>query len=562
MKKLTLLLIMAFAVGAAFAQNRDIDPREHEQRLPAELEMQEAIDERHAEPSHFPLVPSKEMFDLLFQFDVGVGEGEYPVATDGDYIYTARWNSTEFYKYEMDGTYLEAFTIPGAGNVRDLTFDGQYFYGSPNSASIYKMDFDNQTLVETITASGTIRGIAYDPINDGFWVTSGWDPPLRLIDRSGNQVETLTTTAASFSGLAWEDASDGTPYLWGYTQPAGTSRNILVQIDITTGQTVQTFDVANAVTFPIPADATSGGLVITDLVSPGKWAFLGMCQNQVIWALELADAVPPGAPAAPDNFTGIAGDMGTLEVELSWDNPDETAGGEPLADLDAVHVYRDGGLIHTINDPTIGGSETYTDTGITESGVYGYAVAGENAEGLGLPVNITVFVGEDVPAAPENIELVADGNDGALTWDAPTSGLNDGYFTGDNLTYTVVRFPDEAEVATGITEEHFTDTEVPGIGNYFYTVTASNHIGEGGTGESNVALLAAGDILFFENFDDVPIGDMPANWERTHTNWAVNNSNTPVVKRLNFASTGPRMPLMSSGQLHRRSMLPMWIMSC
>lgn len=501
MKRFAISMLMILVAGAVFAQNRDINQKEHELHLSEKMEMQKANNEQHAEPSHFSLNPSKEIFDLLFQFDVGVAGGEYSVATDGEYIYTAAWNSDNIYKYEMDGTYLNSFTIPGAGYVRDLTFDGQYFYGSPNNANIYKMDFTNQTLVETITATGVIRGIAYDAINDGFWVTNDWNSPLKLIDRSGNVVETLTTVAGTFSGLAWENVTYDTPYLWGYNRPAGTSEHFLVQIDITTGATVQTFDVSTAVTFPNPATASSGGLVITDLVTPGKWAFLGIVQNQVIWGLELANAAPPNAPAAPANLVVTVGEMGALEAELSWDNPDETVEGNPLTDLDAVHVYRNEVLIHTINNPTIGGSETYLDDDITAAGFYTYEIKGENDSGEGLPEEETVYVGEDVPDAPENIILVADGNDGLITWDAPASGLNDAYFTGDNLTYTVVRFPGEVEVATDITDETYTDTEVPGIGDYFYTVTASNPSGEGGTGESNVEHLGFEDILLFETFD-------------------------------------------------------------
>ncbi len=51
----------------------------------------------------------------------------------------------------------------------DLTYDGEYFYGSPESTVIYQMDFESKTLISAITATGnTIRGISYDPDNDAF----------------------------------------------------------------------------------------------------------------------------------------------------------------------------------------------------------------------------------------------------------------------------------------------------------------------------------------------------------------------------------------------------------
>jgi hypothetical protein len=229
---------------------------------------------------------TRALFDLLDYFPVGVGGGEYSVSTDGQFIYTAAWNSTNFYKYELDGTYLNSFTISGAGNIRDLTYDGEFFYGAPNSTTIYKMNFTTQTLAGTIPGPSAVRGIAYDAVNDGFWVTNGWDPPLRLISRTGAVLQTLNTTASSFSGLGWENVTPGGPYLWAYTQPA--SNNILVQINLTTGATVQTFDVSTVVS--IAPGAISGGMDITSKLVPGKWVFLGTAQNDIIWVIELADA--------------------------------------------------------------------------------------------------------------------------------------------------------------------------------------------------------------------------------------------------------------------------------
>jgi hypothetical protein len=240
------------------------------------------------------------LFDLLASWPVGVGGGEYSVATDGQFMYTAAWNSTNFYKYSLTGTYIESFTISGAGNLRDLTYDGQYFYGSPNSTTIYQMDFTTQSVVGTISAPAAVRGIAYDADNDGFWVSNGWDPPLRLISRAGTVLQTLNTTASSFSGLGWEKYSDGTPYIWGHTQPA--SNNILVKIDVNTGATLQTFDVASVVSFA--PGSISGGMDITNLLIPGKWVFLGTAQNDVIWVLELADDTggPGGGPVETAGF--------------------------------------------------------------------------------------------------------------------------------------------------------------------------------------------------------------------------------------------------------------------
>jgi len=526
MKRIT-LLIATLVLGSAIMAQSAIPERDL-QRLQMEQAAQfDQINDKDPDASGIQTEPSDAMFDLLFQFPVGVGGGEYAVATDGNFIYTAAWNSANFYKYQMDGTYLESFTIAGAGNCRDLTYDGEYFYAAPNTTTIYQMDFTNQTLVGTITAPAAVRGIAYDPDNDGFWVTNGWNPPIRLISRTGTVLATLNTAAASLSGLGWEDVTEGSPHLWAYTQPA--SNNILVQIDINTGATLQTYDVANSVTFQ--PGSISGGMVITDQVYPGKWAFLGTAQNDNIWALELADAAPAEAPGAATNLAAVAGAMGALNAEINWNNPGLTVGGEPLTELTAVMLHRDGELIHTINNPVIGGAESFTDNNVPAAGNITYTVIGENSAGEGIPANVTVYVGEDVPAAPGNVVLVAQDNDGFITWNAPTEGLNGGYFTGENVTYTLVRFPGAVQVADGLMVLEFLDTTIPGIGNYYYEVTAVNDIGTGGTGTSNIALLGAMGTLLFETFD-IAVGALPDGWNvlgAGAANWgAANTSNAGV----------------------------------
>ena len=255
--------------------------------------------------------------------------------------------------------------------------------------------------------------------------------------------------------------------------------------------------------------------------------------NAVVWLM--MNKADPDAPAAPTGLTATAGDMGALSAEIAWTNPDVTFAGDPLTELTEVNVYRGGVLIHTVASPTIGGAETYTDNDVPEAGTYSYVVQGVNTAGDGPAASVSVYIGEDVPAAPGEITLTADGNNGFVTWTAPTEGLNGGYLSGDNLTYTVMRMPDAVEVATDILETEFLDETVPGIGNYFYAVTASNDIGVGGTGESNIALLGAEGILMYETFD-YELNTLPPGWEITGVPHAWS-----VVNTANAGGTAPEL---------------------
>ncbi len=256
--------------------------------------------------------------------------------------------------------------------------------------------------------------------------------------------------------------------------------------------------------------------------------------------LGLAD---PEAPATITNLNIIPGEQGELHANISWTNPDETVAGNPLTELDYIYVYRNEDLIETIENPEIGGEETYHDNDITQAGLYTYKIIGENAAGEGLPTNKEVWIGEDVPAAPDNILLEADGYDGVITWDAPTEGKHGGHFTGENLTYTLVRFPCNEEVAANIPETSFIDGNIPGIDTYYYTVTSYNEVGEGGTGESNEATLGPPYSLpFEEDFTGVPTGEIPEGWELETPvpgAWGANNSSlaggAPPEMRLYFS---------------------------
>ncbi len=535
MRKITLLLsalmLSSAMIAQSFIPSWDLEKMQREKEREA-VEFYQQYYDVNPNAVAIPEVPTDAMYDLLFQFPPYDDQGTYAVATDGDYIYTARWNEYLFHKLDFEGNLVEEFTITGAGEIRDLAYDGEYFYGAPNSTTIYIMDFVNKVLVGTISGPSAVRGMAYDEINDGFWVTNGWDPPIRLISRTGAVLQTLNTSASSFAGIGWENVTEGGPYLWGYCQ-SGAVNNLLVKIDVTSGATLETFELNQSVTFS--ADGIAGGMEITDKVYPGKWAFFGTSQNDCIWAVELADSAPADAPAAVTNLTATAGANGALTATLNWNNPAVSVIGEPLTDLTAVNIYRNDALIHTINNPVIGGAATYTDNAVPEAGNVVYKLVAENSAGEGIPASVTVWVGPDVPAAPGNVLLVAQGNDGFITWDAPDGGLHGGYYTPAGLNYTVKRFPGSVTVAENITVLEFLDNTVPGVGNYYYTVTAANDVGVGGTGTSNAALLGAEGLLIFEQFDS----GMPAGWEVL----GMGGGNWSVVSSANAGGTAPELQL-------------------
>lgn len=98
------------------------------------------------------------------------------------------------------------------------------------------------------------------------------------------------------------------------------------------------------------------------------------------------------------------------------------------------------------------------------------SLVASNASGDGPTIKHNILVGYDVPEAPKNIVLTKDGLETTLTWDAPEIGVNGQEFDVDNLNYTIVRYPGEIEVASGLTERVFEETHGGEMTSYVYAV--------------------------------------------------------------------------------------------
>ena len=164
---------------------------------------------------------NRAMWDLVASF-TGTSAGQQAVATDGNFIYTASWQATPtgghtFYKYDLEGNFVEGFDIAGATGIRDLTSDGDYFYGTSGGAQIFILDLANKTMVGTMNFSGcTSRHISYDPERDGFWC-GNWST-LALYDRSGNVVQNGAAPTSAYGSAYYKD-QDGVEHLFLFSQP-------------------------------------------------------------------------------------------------------------------------------------------------------------------------------------------------------------------------------------------------------------------------------------------------------------------------------------------------------
>lgn len=199
-------------------------------------------------------------------------------------------------------------------------------------------------------------------------------------------------------------------------------------------------------------------------------------------------AAEPSAPGQVTNLSVTAADKGVLKAILSWTNPTKTYGrGGTLEELDKIEIYRNGELIHTIDNPTIGGKETYTDLP-ENNDYYTYRVVGYNDSGRGDRACASAYVGIGIPQMPQDVTIAANGDDVKVTWTMPELGSFDAYIDYNDVVYDIVRYEGinnliETKVAEGISEKEFTDTP-DHLGRYFYGVTARNSAGTSESGNS------------------------------------------------------------------------------
>jgi hypothetical protein len=285
---------------------------------------------------------NRDMWDQQFVYDVQTSSALPSHAgseTDGNYFYTAIWNSASINKFDLDGTFIETFTIPGVTGLRDLAFDGEYFYGSnaTGGTGIWEMDFVNKTLVSTIPYTGAVRAIAYDENADGFWVNN-WSTALTLVSRTGTVLEVGAITPSCY-GMAYDELSPGGPFMWLFTGTTTGGGCQIEQMDMTSSTLT---GVSHSVSGDLGDAHIAGGLWMHPDIVAGTVTLGGCAQgepNKVFGYELLAMAPPPDGWLSADPITGTVTSGNNLIIEIAYD-----ATGLDFGEYDAA-------IVITSNDP-------------------------------------------------------------------------------------------------------------------------------------------------------------------------------------------------------------------
>lgn len=301
----------------------------------------------------------KDMWDFVTSFSTSTGR-QHAIAYDGEFIYTAAWGKSTtvlsmFYKYDMDGNLLDEFDVAGVTNsdnyVRDMTYDGQYFYGcDAHSGKIWCYDLHNKTLVEAnaINTSYTELGTCtYDPVYDAFWVGEraiGSAPfylDLKLIDRSGTVIKIATQYAFppcgssnyTVHGTAYFTDNEGSAHIYLFAVAGFTAHVFDYDIDTDQLNTSILFDFSAT---PGWSYACSAGGAYIGLVNGSQYFFGDVDKSPNLIGIYALDDYTPVVPTPPEgdiffdfedsmiHFSTIDadGDGYNWELRTNWGNYD------------------------------------------------------------------------------------------------------------------------------------------------------------------------------------------------------------------------------------------------
>ncbi len=204
---------------------------------------------------------------------------EQAIATDGFFIYTASWmRPGEFNRYTPNGEYVETFYVENVGSIRNLSYDGTYFYGTEATNIIFKIDLDNQMLVDSIeTDIPEIRHCSFNR-QDGSLLAGSWNSLYRIDTASGTSQQIRDDLANVYSS-AFDNLSAGGPYLWLFSQ---TSQNngpsaCIRQFNISTGEYTSKTHYLDDIN--LTNSSLAGGICASEYVCEGRFVLLADVQN-------------------------------------------------------------------------------------------------------------------------------------------------------------------------------------------------------------------------------------------------------------------------------------------
>lgn len=312
----------------------------------------------------------------------------------------------------------------------DMTYD-------PSTGSIYACSLNadgsgnfNLSLFDTNTAKQTPiapieRMCALAAAPDGtLYGIGAADGVLYKIDKTNAELTEVGPTGVQPENnqSATIDEDTGVMYWSAYTKDGGA----LYTVDTTTGQANKVF------------------------------SYPDMTQIVGIYTLK-AEHNEPAAPTEVSlNFDG--GSLnGTMDFNMPVNNFDE----KPLTD-EKLNYDLTIDIDKKISGSAAPGEKVSVPLSFDEEGNHIFSLTVSNDAGTSEAVNMTRYIGFDTPKPVTDMKIAKDDNNKiTLTWNQPESGVNEGYVDLNNLTYKIVRQPDNVVVDDKFKGTEFSEALTP-----------------------------------------------------------------------------------------------------
>ncbi len=429
------------------------------------------------------------------------------------------------------------------GTMYGIHFKQEYDpYEQANTYTIYSVAYDMQTWERTKglplnSLYGNLIsscGITRDPVtNLNFGIFYNFDLSYNVINRKLATIDFVNTEksgaptkniigivetpfaaiAASENGLLYGVGQDGWLYVIDKVLEEEATTVAVYPIgdlgigDISTNPSSMTFDprtkklywsyvTTKQKSFLYEIDYSIGSVKATKVMQLPDNAYL---VNMYIAPMEAAD----DAPAA---VTGLAaafeGEQTTGTVTFTM--PTKTYSGDAIASTLDYTVYADGKQVATGKAQT-GAVVEKQVTVDTDGGEVELKVVAKNAAGEGAPMTTRLYIGRDTPLPVQNLKLAYNMETEfmRLTWDAPVKGTHGKELTQYNISYNVIRQPDNVVVAEGLKLIGFNEKieKTSDLKSYYYEVVAVNGKHQSDTAASNKVVVGQALVPpFDENF--------------------------------------------------------------
>ncbi len=246
-------------------------------------------------PGVHPGEPSGDALgDELFDIDVSTPTGSDMVLAveyvDGYFYLTAAGPPNMVYVLDQDYQLVDSFSqgTSTQWGFRDLAWDGNYLYAS-DSTTIRAFTTDG-TMVPASNISGPedpCRALAYDPETDHFWVAN-FASSIYEIDRSGSIINEYSNSYSIY-GLAWDNVSDGGPFLWAFEQDTNSIRQFNPSTGTYTGVRIETDfnpyynEFCGGLTFIDDWGASDGSAILVGIMQAEPDQLLGYEVIEEVW---------------------------------------------------------------------------------------------------------------------------------------------------------------------------------------------------------------------------------------------------------------------------------------